>query len=145
MLGQVKGGERGDEPHHAHKNQPAIKNTSMGRRTEHAVGTSCPFVVTWHRFLPASALTLPAPFSGEHDPHALASDSSLWDMSVNVGSSIWVRFLSLFSSGPPGQSRCFCWDLPSFETLFSTPWHQPRGREGQTYQETQPRVEGKGR
>lgn len=55
MLGQVKGGERGDKPHHAHKNQPAI-NTSMGRRTEHAVGISCPFVVTWHRFLPASAL-----------------------------------------------------------------------------------------
>lgn len=68
MPGQLKGGERRDEPHHAHKNQPAI-NTSMGRRAEHAAGTSCPSMVTWHCFLPASALALPAPLpSGEHDP-----------------------------------------------------------------------------
>lgn len=98
MPGQLKGGERRDAPHHAHKNQPAI-NTSLGRRTEHAAGTSCPSVVTWHRFLPLPCL----PHSpAESMIRTLASDSSLWDMSVNVGSSVWVPFLSLFSSGPPG-------------------------------------------
>lgn len=60
-------------------------------------------------------------------------------MSVNVGSSVWVRFLSLFSSGPPGRSRCFCWDLPSFET----PFHPlaPALREGGTGQIGRPSQE----
>lgn len=56
----------------------------------------------------------------------LASDFRLWDKYVNVGSSVvWVLFFPFFCSFhllpiPPGRSSGFSWDLPSFETLFSS-------------------------
>lgn len=94
----------------------------MGRRAEHAAGTSCPSMVTWHCFLPSPCL----PHSpAESMIRALASDSRLWDTSVNVGSSVWVRSFLCSHLAPQGDLVAFCWDLPSFETLFSTPWHQP--------------------
>lgn len=62
---------------------------------------------------------------------ALASDSSLWDTSVNVGSSVWVRSFLCSHLAPQGDLVAFCWDLPSFETLFSHPL-APALREGGT-------------
>lgn len=76
---------------------------------------------------------------------ALASDSSLWDTSVNVGSSVWVRSFLCSHLAPQGDLVAFCWDLPSFETPFSPLGASLEGGRDRAYQETQPRVEGKGR